>query len=79
MCVAYPMKVTALADDRATVSMGTTETEVSMDLVEDIKLGDYVIVHAGFAIQKLSIEEAQETIRLLDELVAHERGESPGS
>ena len=77
MCVAYPMKVTALANDRATVSMGTTETDVSVDLVEDIKLGDYVIVHAGYAIQKLSVEEAHETIRLLDEMVAHERGENP--
>ena len=73
MCVAYPMKVTAITDDRATVGLGDTETEVSIELIDNLEIGEYVIVHAGYAIQKLSVEDARETMRLLDELTAREK------
>lgn len=68
MCVAYPMQITAIADDQATITFEGTEQEVSLALLEDAQVGDYVIVHAGFALQKLSVEEAEETIKLFDEL-----------
>ena len=71
MCVAYPMRVEALSGDRATVSLGSTQTEVSVELLEDVQVGEYVIVHAGFAIQKLSIEEAEETLKLLEEMAKY--------
>jgi hydrogenase expression/formation protein HypC len=71
VCVAYPMKVAALvAPDRAQVSLGDVQAEVSIELLDEVREGDYVIVHAGFAIQKLSVEEAEETIRLLEAMVA---------
>jgi len=70
MCVAYPMRVASVDAERATVALGETETDVSVELLDDVRVGDYVIVHAGFAIQKLSIAEAEETIRLLEQMVA---------
>ncbi len=68
MCVAYPMKVTALQDDTATVALGDTQTQVSCELLDNVKEGDYVIVHAGFAIQKLSVADAEETLQLLRQM-----------
>ena len=75
MCVAYPMSVKSLDGDRAVVSLGTTEQEASVQLLDDVKVGDYVIVHAGFAIQKLSVEEAEATLRLFEEIAAAMDGE----
>jgi len=78
MCVAYPMKVTAIDDDTATVSLGETKLVVSTELIDDVQVGDYVIVHTGFAIQKLSVEEAEETLRLFEEMAAGENeGDAP--
>jgi hydrogenase expression/formation protein HypC len=73
MCVAYPMKVTAVKDDMATVALGDTQAEVSLELLDGVAEGEYVIVHAGFAIQKLSVADAEEALRLLAELDAAER------
>lgn len=68
MCVAVPMKVKQIKDDRGTVEIGGTEREVSFQLLKDVQNGDYVIVHAGFAIQKLDEKEALETLALFKEL-----------
>ena len=76
MCVAYPMRVTSLQNDMATVTLGDTRLEASVELLDEVKEGDYVIVHAGFAIQKLSVSEAQETLDLLQRLEAGERDQS---
>jgi hydrogenase expression/formation protein HypC len=54
----------------ARVSVRGVETRVSLQLVDDIRPGDYVLVHTGFALQKLSEEEAQESLKILEELDA---------
>ncbi|MBS3735823.1 MAG: HypC/HybG/HupF family hydrogenase formation chaperone [Candidatus Bipolaricaulota bacterium] len=70
MCLAIPGEVLAVEDERATVDVGGVEQEVRLDtLSEDVAEGDYLLVHTGFAIQKLSPEEAQETLSLFDELI----------
>lgn len=68
MCLAVPMKVVAVNGNEAEVEQGGTKLRVRVDLVEDVRVGDYVLVHAGFAIQKLDEEEAFETLRLLEML-----------
>ena len=76
MCVAYPMNVKSIEGERAVVCLGTTEQEVSVQLLDDVTVGDYVIVHAGFAIQKLSVEEAQATIKIFEEIAGTTDGEA---
>lgn len=70
MCLAIPAKVIAMEDAMATIDMEGTQREVSTLLIEDLKLGDYVIVHAGFAIHKIDETEAQESLKVLRELAA---------
>ncbi|OIQ91426.1 hydrogenase-2 operon protein HybG [mine drainage metagenome] len=71
MCLALPAQVTELLpDDMATVMLGGVAKEVSVALVEDVALGDYVIVHVGFALSKLDPEEAEKTLALFAEAAA---------
>ncbi|MCK5614665.1 HypC/HybG/HupF family hydrogenase formation chaperone [Candidatus Pacearchaeota archaeon] len=72
MCLGIPMKVIKINDGLGIVELGGVKREISLQLVEDIKIGDYVIIHAGFAIQKLNEEEAEETLSLLREIVGEE-------
>lgn len=65
MCLAIPSKITAIEDRMATIDVDGVRRQASLLLVEDVSIGDYVIVHAGFAIQKLDEAEALETLRLL--------------
>ncbi|MBN1419092.1 MAG: HypC/HybG/HupF family hydrogenase formation chaperone [Planctomycetes bacterium] len=78
MCVAYPMQIVEIQGDRAIVDLAGTRREASVMLLDDAKPGDYVIVHAGFAIQKLSEDEARETLRAFDELARAMREEEDG-
>ncbi|MCM8764114.1 MAG: HypC/HybG/HupF family hydrogenase formation chaperone [Candidatus Omnitrophica bacterium] len=68
MCLAVPMKIKRKKGNTATVSLGGVERNIDVSLVENVKIGDYVIVHAGFAIQKLRKREAEATLRLLDRI-----------
>jgi hydrogenase expression/formation protein HypC len=69
MCLAIPVKVVELLDgDQATVDVGGVRKEVSLALVDGIAVGDYVILHVGYAIQKLDPEEAEKTLALFAEL-----------
>jgi len=68
MCLSIPSKVISINGDKAMVSVGGTEYEASLQLLEDVKVDDYVLIHTGFAIQKLSDKDAQETFKLLREL-----------
>lgn len=66
MCLAVPGKVTKLDDDlSATVDMMGIERQVSLRLVPSAQVGDYVLVHAGFGIQIVDAEDAQETLDLI--------------
>ncbi len=67
MCLGVPMRVVEIDGDMAVAEITGVSRKISLQLVEDVKVGDYVIVHAGFAIQVLNEVEALETIRLLQE------------
>ena len=71
MCLAIPSRITRIQDQMATIDVEGVQREASLLLLEDARVGDYVIVHAGFAIKKLDEAAARETIRLLREAVAH--------
>jgi hydrogenase expression/formation protein HypC len=72
MCLAIPAKVISLKDNVAQVDFGEgVLREVNVTLV-DAKVGDYVLVHAGYAIQVLSEEEAHETLKLWSEILEAE-------
>ena len=69
MCLAIPVRVVELRDgDQAMVDVGGVRKEISLALVDGIAVGDYVILHVGFAIQKLDAEEAEKTLALFAEL-----------
>lgn len=71
MCLAIPVRVTRLLDgDRAQVDIAGVGKEVSLALVDGVAVGDYVILHVGYALSRLDPEEAQETLRLFDEIAA---------
>lgn len=68
MCLAIPAQVIELLpNNNARVELGGVVKEVSLALVDDVAVGDFVIVHVGFALSKLSQEEAEETLELFAE------------
>ncbi len=67
MCIAVPMNVTEINGDIGIVESQGVKREVGLMLMEDVKVGDWVLIHAGFAISKLNQEEAEETMALLRE------------
>lgn len=69
MCLAVPMKVISLKDGTGIAEMSGVKKEISFMMLPEAQIGDYVIVHAGFAIQKLNEEEAQKTLALFKEMV----------
>jgi hydrogenase expression/formation protein HypC len=75
MCLAIPAKVIKIDNQMGTIDMEGTRREVSLLLLEDAKVGDYVIVHAGFAIHKIDEAEAMESLKVLRELVSFMDGE----
>ena len=70
MCLAIPSRITKIENNMATIDVEGVQREASLLLLEDARVGDYVIVHAGFAIQKLDEAAAQETLDLLREAIA---------
>jgi hydrogenase expression/formation protein HypC len=70
MCLAIPAEVIQIDDTLATVQVGESLRKASLMLLPDAQVGDYVIVHAGFALHRVDPEEARESLRLLRELAA---------
>lgn len=68
MCLAVPMKITEITGGLGMAELDGTRHEVDIRLVPGLKVGDFVIVHAGFAIEKLDEAEANERISLFEEL-----------
>lgn len=68
MCLAVPMQVKEIKGEKGVVAIGGVEREVGLQLVPDAKVGDWVITHAGFAIQQLDEEEAKETLAIFEEM-----------
>ena len=67
MCLAIPSKITRIENEMATIDVDGVQREASLLLLEDAAVGDYVIVHAGFAIQKIDEQAAMETLQFLRE------------
>ncbi len=76
MCLAIPAKIIKIDDNMGTIDMEGTERDVSLLLLEDPKIGDYVIVHAGFAIHKIDETAAMESLKVLREMAALVDGET---
>ena len=72
MCLGIPMKVIELSRIAAVVELSGTQREISTALLEEVHIGDWVIIHAGFAIQVLNEDEAEETLSLIRQLVEEE-------
>jgi hydrogenase expression/formation protein HypC len=72
MCLAVPALVVSLCGpDWVEIEVGGVRSRVSTALVEDVAAGDYVIVHAGFAITRLDVAEAEKSLALFEEIAAH--------
>ena len=70
MCLAIPSRIMKIENNMATIDVEGVQREASLLLLEDARVGDYVIVHAGFAISKLDEAAARETLDLLREAIA---------
>ena len=69
MCLGVPMQVLVVKDDMVVAEIDGVQREASLLMLdESVAVGDYVIVHAGFAIARIDPEEAQETLRMMREL-----------
>jgi hydrogenase expression/formation protein HypC len=68
MCLSVPAKIIEIIGDMARVSVGGTIFNIGLQLIENVEVGDYILLHTGFAIQKISEKEALETIRLVQEI-----------
>lgn len=68
MCLGIPMKVIKIEGNFAELESGRLIRRANIQMLLGLKRGDYVIVHAGFAIQKLDPEKAKQTLKLIDEI-----------
>ncbi|MBU4462462.1 MAG: HypC/HybG/HupF family hydrogenase formation chaperone [Proteobacteria bacterium] len=70
MCLAIPSKIVKIENNMSIIDVDGVKREASLLLLEDAKVGDYVIVHAGFALHKIDESVAMETLLLLKEAAA---------
>ena len=71
MCLAIPAQVIEISDNEtAVVEVGGIRKAISTALLDEVAVGDYVIVHVGYALERLNVAEAEETLRLFAELAA---------
>lgn len=74
MCLSVPARVVTVHDRHwATVDVGGTSKRVSIDLIDEVQVGEYVLLHVGFALQKIDEVEARKTLDLFDELLRLEQ------
>jgi len=69
MCLALPARIISInqSTDTAMVALGEVNVEVSLALVDDVHTGDFVLIHVGYALNKISQDEAEETLKLFAE------------
>lgn len=67
MCLSIPAKVEKIEGNMALVSVGGAEYNANIQMIEDVQVGDYILLHTGFAIQKIDEEEAIETLKTFQE------------
>jgi len=70
MCLAVPVKVVSINGNEAEVEIGGVRRRVSIALTPEAKVGDYVLLHTGYAINVIDEAEAQETLKLLTEMIS---------
>jgi len=70
MCLAVPVKITVIEGDQADVDIGGVSRRVSIALTPEARVGDYVLLHTGYAINVLNEAEAKETLDILERMVA---------
>jgi len=70
MCLAVPAKIVSIEGNVATVDIMGNASKADLSLLENVVIGDYVLVHVGFAIQKYDEEEAKATLTLIREMYA---------
>jgi hydrogenase expression/formation protein HypC len=68
MCLSIPAKIISIDSSMAKVSAGGAIFSAGLHMIEDARVGDYVLLHAGFAIQKINEKEAEETLKLFEEI-----------
>ncbi len=68
MCLAVPAKVKNIDRKEALVDFGGVQKRISLGILDGVKIGDYVLIHAGFAIGKVKKTEAEDTLKALEEL-----------
>ncbi|MCW8883921.1 MAG: HypC/HybG/HupF family hydrogenase formation chaperone [Motiliproteus sp.] len=69
MCLAIPVRVEEIvSDEKALANIGGVRKEIDVTLIEDLEVGDYVILHVGYALNKIDPEEAEKTLQLFAEL-----------
>lgn len=69
MCIAAPAQIVEIKDNVATVDFGGVKQQAKLDLVGELEIGRYVLVHSGYAIEVLSDEEAKDSLEAWDELL----------
>lgn len=65
MCLSVPAKIVSIENNIATVDLAGNCLKANLDLLDDVKVGEYILVHAGYAIQKIDEKEAQETLNII--------------
>ena len=68
MCLGIPGKVVEIEKNVAKVDVGGLLRDISLDLCPDVSVGEYVLIHTGFAIQKVDEKEAEETLEFLSQI-----------
>jgi len=68
MCLSIPAKIKEIEGNKARVSMSGNEYQADISLLDEVGPGDYVLLHAGFAIQKINEQHARETLQLIEEM-----------
>ncbi len=68
MCLSIPAKIVSIDGSMAEVSVGGSLFKAGLHMIKDAKIGDYILLHAGFAIQKISEQEATDTLKILREM-----------
>ena len=71
MCYAIPAKILSIKGDIAIVDYGGVKKKVNISLMESIKIGDYILIHAGFAIERLDKQSAEESLQIIREMLSY--------
>ncbi len=69
MCIAVPAEVIEVYEDEALVNFGGVKTKVNTCLLDNLNVGDYVLIHVGCAIQKIDKKEAENTLKLFESIL----------